>query len=72
MIFQVQFKTPDSMKDAIEYALHEKYGIHQMDDCDCSDDYHAAMDVNEKFVKYGELITVEFDTKKQTAIVVRI
>jgi len=54
MIFQVMFKTPDAF-----------------DHCDVDEeDIEVAKATFDKFVEYGENITIEFDTEKQTAKVV--
>jgi hypothetical protein len=56
MKFRVTFKTPDAVDDAIdEYGMGFKEEI------------QAAA---HKFVTYGEYVTIEFDTKTKTAIVV--
>jgi hypothetical protein len=59
MIIEITFKTPD----AVRYALSD------FDDDDDQDKYEAFI---EKFVRYGECITIRFDTDKQTAEVVPV
>jgi len=63
--------------------LREKF-CNNLDDCvDCQDELHdelqeiqdareKAEQLIEKFVKHGELITIEFDTDAETATVVKI
>lgn len=57
MVIDVMFKTPDS----VEMALNE------IED----EDERAKMTrVIERFVKYGEIVTIRFDSDKETAQVV--
>lgn len=79
MIFRVMFKTPGAVRDDSENAAEELGARRFHDDPELKsehrDDYkHAAWDelitFTKKWVKYGETITVEFDTEKGTAIVV--
>lgn len=55
MKFTVTFKTPDAIADSLERLQDTEF--------------QAAFDCAKKFVKYDELITVEFDTEKGTATV---
>lgn len=61
MNFQLTFKTPDVLDQLREEVEGEDREEEQME---------AAQDVIKKFLRYGESITVEFDTKTQTATVV--
>ena len=64
MKFQVQFKTPD----ALHYAITDACGKVELEKREAlldSLNYTA-----NKYVRYGECITVEFDTESQTATVV--
>lgn len=56
MTFRLTFKTPDVVDQLCEY----------MDVSELSD----AVEFTRKFIKYGEYITIEFDTEKGTAVVV--
>ena len=71
MKFRVTFKTPDAVSDAIE-----RYGF-APDKSDSEEQieskYHFTSKmkvVTEKFVSYGECVTLEFDTDTQTCEVV--
>lgn len=73
MKFKVHFKTPD----AVDYAIKE--AIAQSTPPDMSDaeaDAFFSKKQDElltcvlKWVKYGECVTIEFDTEADTAIVV--
>lgn len=75
MIFRVTFKTPGVTEDAIKDAVFAE------SECDCGlcpecrqtykDMGHDAMtELAEKFVQYGEYVTIEFCTDSQTATVV--
>lgn len=57
MKFCLTFKTPDVLEqlDYETFTLEESYKIQEF---------------AKKFIKYGEYITVEFDTEKQTAKVI--
>jgi hypothetical protein len=79
MKFTVYFKTPDAMHYAIEEAIE---WVGYEDDQPPTDSEAAeeekykiteAMNaVAEKFMKYGEVITVEFDTEAKTATVLKV
>ena len=62
MKFRVSFKTPDAVDAAIDSAMIDSRGA----------DREALEGVVEKFVQYGENITVEFDTKAGTATVLPV
>ena len=55
MKFQVMFKTPD----VLDYILEEN-----------TDSAEQIQEIADKFIEYGEYITIEFDTDKQSATVV--
>ena len=63
MKFTVTFKTPDAKYDALE-NLREQYGS--------EGEYEAECAVLDKFVTYGEYLTVEFDSVLGTARVVKV
>lgn len=87
MKFYVSFKTPDAISDAIS-SIGESAGCGAPecgDDgnpsmcVDCS--YRAdlvreaedeANALAEKFVRYGECVTLEFDTEAKTCVVVQV
>jgi hypothetical protein len=58
MKLKVLFKTPD----VVDYALEDLNG----------DDYNKAKELMKRYIKYGELITIEFDTEEHTAKVVEV
>jgi hypothetical protein len=60
MKIKVTFKTPD----AVEVALQDQLG-------DNLDKFEEAVDFINMFVRYGETITVEFDTLACTARVLK-
>jgi len=66
MKFTVTFKCPDAVQEAIDMAL--KWS----DDPEDDDLRDACEDVSEKFVQWGEMVTVEFDTDGQTARVLPV
>lgn len=56
MRFKATFKTPDVLDYALEYLEGEELA--------------EAKELAEKYVQYGEYVTIEFDTETQTATVV--
>ena len=80
MKFQLIFKT----NDVIDRALSEYKNVHcethfeyEPDCTECTHLEDAAVesieeikDCAEKFIKYGELITIEFDTESQSAVAI--
>lgn len=82
MKFQVFFKTPD----AFEFALKEQMDSHCEDHVEHNPDCHICLlleetccenisqikKIQEKFISFGEGITIEFDTHEGTAIVISI
>lgn len=75
MIVQVQFKDPDgvydSIKEAVEASLQK---IEALDDDEreqlTETRTEKLKDILEKWITYGEYLTVEFDTDAMTAKVV--
>ncbi len=71
MKFRITFKTPDAVSDAIE---SHGFGYDKSDSEEQADAKYDFADkmkkVAEKFVSYGECVTVEFDTDTQTCEVV--
>jgi len=73
MKFTVTFKTPDavyeSVKDIAEQAACDI--VDADENCDRQSEIRTElMDFTGKWVSWGEIITIEFDTDKGTAIVV--
>ncbi len=66
MIFRVTFKTPD----AVEYAIKDI--ISDIDSDEGEEQFAEAKEATEKWVKYGELVTVEFNTEAGTATVIPV
>jgi hypothetical protein len=79
MIVRLTFKTPD-VTDAIPELLHPHCAAHEEYDFGCgecaSHKFYAEDEIQifkmklGKFIKYGEYVTIEFDTEKGTATVV--
>ena len=74
MQFTITFKTPDAMDDGIRRALADMGGyedvIPEPDEMDMDSELaHTMEQVAEKFIKWGEYITVQFDTDTKTATV---
>jgi hypothetical protein len=81
MKFQLTFKTNDVLDPLLaEYKMNTHCEAHFEYEPDCTDCTHiedAAVenieeikDCAEKFIKYGELITIEFDTESQSAVAI--
>lgn len=66
MKLQVTFKSPNIISDAIDRYLEDC--INDSEEV-LADKAAKLFAVTEKYVKYGELITVEFDTVAGTATV---
>lgn len=75
MKFRITFKTPDVVEDSISEfsygSLSEEFGPNHPD----FDEQREIMEdelhnIISKWVKYGEMITIEFDTVAKTATVV--
>lgn len=80
MKIQLSFKTPDVIYNSVSDLNYEMYnGI--PDDVDEAEKYDMETEIEEKieqikkdlsvFVKYGECITVEFDTETKTMEVLK-
>lgn len=74
MIIDIMFKTPDvteqPVKEAMLYTDFSDFGINTDEEIqDMEDFYNRSL---AKFIRYGECITVRFDTDKQTAIVLPV
>jgi hypothetical protein len=75
MIFRTIFKTPDAVYESVkDIAEQEACGIVDEDEnCDRQSEIRTELeDFASKWVKFGEMITVEFDTEKGTANIVTI
>lgn len=73
MIFRTTFKSPDAVYESVkDIAEQEASGIEDADEnCDRQSEIRTELeDFANKWVKYGELITIEFDTEKGTANIV--
>lgn len=80
MKFSVTFKTPDCLDSALEPYIDTHCENCEQDavECEACDSLaEAACDkiadiknVAEKFIKWGEYVTIEFDTEAKTASVV--
>ena len=73
MKFKVTFKSPDavyqSTVDAASDAAHHIIDDEERDQA-MSDIRTDLMDFSDKWVRYGEYITIEFDTDNKTATVI--
>lgn len=76
MKFQITFKTPDAVENAIEEIV-PKVELGDFDDEEASEaDYCRQKTVDDlkefvaRWVRYGECVTIEFDTDNCTAVVV--
>lgn len=78
MKFRVTFKTPDVLDSALSDAWSEAHcEDHEYRDAGCSacidaseESRHQVKELAEKFIEYGEYVTIEFDTETQTSTVV--
>ena len=80
MKFRLLFKTPDVLDGAFREHMdthceeHEEHDMRCDACCELEDKACQAIsqikDMAEKFVEYGEYVTIEFDTSAQTATVV--
>lgn len=76
MKFQVTFKTPDAVADAIRAATQRAFEDSTETEPDAAYEAHERLkaelqEVTQKFVRYDECITIEFDSEKMTAKVLR-
>lgn len=65
MIVSVTFKTPDAVSDAVCAAYDGKFS----DQLDYEEKVGEAENVLEKWVQYGEYVTIDFDLVAKTATV---
>lgn len=63
MKIQLCFKTPD----VVHYALQDEEFLNLSED-----EQDTIKEVIEKYIEYGELITIELDTETQEAIVIKV
>lgn len=73
MNFRMMMKTPDCLDDAIEDAvgsmLFDFEGDEEAQEDKRIELTEEAKDFAEKWVKWGEYVTIEFDTEAGTAVV---
>lgn len=65
MKISVTFKTPGAVSNAVVGSMN----VEDLDEHEAEDQEHELMKKFEKWVKYGELITVDFDLDAGTATV---
>lgn len=65
MKFQLTFKTPD-VTDQIPFDMESGNAQYR------SDKLEECLRLTEEFVTWGEVITIEFDTRAKTATVLRV
>ena len=73
MKFNVTFKTPDAVYETVkDISEQEACEVVDIDEnCDKQSEIRTELeDFASKWVKFGEIVTIEFDTEKGTAIVV--
>ena len=73
MKFQVTFKTPDAVTDAVKRYAQQNTPEHLSDaeqDEYLANAMDAALTCVLKWVRYAEVVTIEFDTEADTATVV--
>jgi hypothetical protein len=71
MKFRVVFKTPDAVEDALRSDLPEPADEDDEEAVYClQETIDEAIDFAARWVRYGESVTVEFDTEANTATVV--
>jgi len=71
MKFRVMFKTPDAISDAIYDHGFSLKPTDSEEEADAKFEFATKMKkVADKFVSYGECVTLEFDTDTQTCEVV--
>lgn len=72
MKIRITCKTPDCLDDAIEEAISNERGIEEIPneedegELDQKEELHA---ICSRWVRYGEYVTIEIDTEKNTAVV---
>jgi len=78
MIFRATFKTPDALTRIIQEAIADEARTrltknNELDEYLLRDALeHEAEACASKFVRFGEMVTIEFDTSKRTATVVML
>lgn len=82
MKFQVTFKTPDVLDPVLEGHMDTHCDEHEEHDPDCDAcaelEERGCMDMAiikscaNKFIQYGEYVTIEFDTDSGTATVQKV
>lgn len=73
MIFKVYMKDPDVLHDGIDEALEKPDNLDEEEWELIKEKRHeAAAEVASKWFEYGEYLTVEIDTEKETIRVVPI
>jgi len=74
MKFRLTFKTNDVLDQAYENVSKSMYSKCDTDECDCDffiQESKAEIEkMADKFIRYGELITIEFDSELGTATVI--
>jgi hypothetical protein len=71
MKFRITFKTPDAVSDAIDDHGFAPNRNDSEEQADAKYEFASKMKkVADKFVSYGECVTLEFDTDTQTCEVV--
>lgn len=72
MIFQVTMKDPDQLQDAVSDAVSETIRDMPEDEGEAVHELRVmkALDVASKWFEYGEYLTVEIDTEKETIRVI--
>lgn len=72
MIIRVMFKTPDAVDGAVQEAVERLLDTPEAKDLSLADVASEAKRRLEKFVEYGESVTIEFDTEKMEARVIPV
>lgn len=76
MKLQITFKTPNAIDDTLDELqccngpnFCPNYSCPNCEETD--DKIYKARELLEQYIKYGELITIEFDTENGTATVIK-
>ena len=74
MIFRVTMKDPDTLYDAINEAVENGLDNFKFEEAETLKDvrFEEAQEVANKWFDYGEYLTVEIDTDKETIRVVPV
>tara|TARA_R110000824_G_scaffold12226_5_gene53513 strand:- start:6539 stop:6757 length:219 start_codon:yes stop_codon:yes gene_type:complete len=72
MKFSVTFKTPDTIDRSTQELREELSAYSEKSVDEIFKDIAEATALTEKFVKYGEVINIEFDTDTGTATVLEV